>query len=265
MYINGNKLNVRRFSSGELKFLKSELDKFIVNNRVEILYVNEYSFFELMLVIKYYCGKDVLVDLVMGYLPYQRMDHKNRDELDTVNYVANIINELKLDSLTICEPHCKIDCFNDCKSFSYIGSMKNFVFKDVNFDENKDIVVLADKGGVERYKNIFNKVIYFNKVRDEDSGLIIKHEIVGGFNVCGKVVIVDDIISTGDTIVNIIEELINHNVKEIYIMSGHFENNKYNKRIFEYNEVRKVYSTNSLKKKGSKKLKLFDVKNLYKV
>ena len=93
-----------------------------------------------------------------------------------------------------------------------------------------------------------------------ETGLIVKHNIVG--EVKGKVVIVDDIISTGDTIVNIIDKLCELGVKEIYVLAGHIENNKYNRRILSYGNVLKVYSTNSLKKRGNRKMKLFDVKDI---
>ena len=96
-----------------------------------------------------------------------------------------------------------------------------------------------------------------------ESGLIIKHEIVGNVDVNKKFVIVDDIISTGDTLYNIIEELTRLGVKSIYVISGHIENNKYNKRIYEHKNVINVYSSNALKKKGIKKLKLFDVKDMF--
>lgn len=261
MYINGRKLKVRRYSSGELKFIKSDLNSYIIENRVKILYLGEYSLFELILVLRYYVENGVLVDLILAYLPYQRMDHKGRDELDTVNYVANMFNEMNLNSITICEPHCDVSSFKKVKNFSYVDCFKERVFKDIGFDCNEDTIVLTDKGGVKRYGKISRNNVYFNKVRDENSGLIVKHEIVG--NVRGKALIVDDIISTGDTIVNIIEELIKNEVKEIYILAGHIENNKYNKRIFEYENVIKVYSSNSLKKRSFSKLCLFDVKRLF--
>ena len=263
MYINGNKLKVRRYSSGELKLMKSTLNSYVVDNKVEILFIGEYSLFELLLVINYYINKKVLVDLILGYLPYQRMDHEGRNELDTVNYVVDIFNKLNLNSITICEPHCNISSFKNCKSFSYIKNMKETVFNDINFNCEKDIVVLAYKGGVKRYGDISKRIVYFNKVRDIDTGLIIKHEIVGNVNTDKKILIVDDIISTGDTIVNIIEELTRLGCEEIYVLSGHIENNKYNKRIFEYPNVKRVISTNSLKKKGTKKLKLYDVMEIF--
>lgn len=263
MYINREKLNVRRFSSGELKFLKSNLDKYIINNKVEILYTGKYSLFELLIVLKYYIKKDVLVDLIMAYLPYQRMDHEDIDELDTVNYVADIFNKLNLNSITICEPHCDISRFNNAKKVCYIDLIKEKVFEDINFNEEVDSIILADKGGVKRYGNISKNIVYFNKVRDIESGLIVKHEIVGNVDVNKNLVIIDDIISTGDTIVNIIDMLKGMGAKKIYVVAGHIENNKYNRRIFKYDEVIKVYSTNSLKKKPIKKLFLYDVKELF--
>lgn len=260
MYINGERLKVRRYSSGELKLVKSKLNKYIVNNNVKILYLGEYSVFELLIILKYYKSLNVKVDLILGYLPYQRMDHRGKDELDTVNYVLDIFDELNLNSLVVCEPHCDL---SGISVFSYINHIKDEVFEEIEFNIDEDIVVLTDKGGLKRYGDISKKCVYFNKVRDDESGLIVKHEIIGNVEVDKKVVIVDDIISTGDTIVNIVEELERKGVKSIYIMSGHFENNRYNKRLFDYNSVKKIYSTNSLKKKGNKKLKLFDIGEMF--
>ena len=260
MYINGRKLLVRRYSSGELKFIKSELDDYVVNNTANVLYVGDYDIFELLLVIKYYKKKNVCVNLVLDYLPYQRMDHEDRDELDTVNYVSAMFNELELNSITVCEPHCEVKGFNNVRVLSYVKLLKDKVFEEIRFDVNKDTVVLTDKGGLKRYGDIAKNAVYFNKERDLETGLIVKHNIVG--EVKGKVVIVDDIISTGDTIVNIIDKLCELGVKEIYVLAGHIENNKYNRRILSYGNVLKVYSTNSLKKRGNRKMKLFDVKDI---
>ena len=263
MYINSKKLKVRRFSSGELKLIRSDLDSYVEDGKVEVLYTNDFSLFELILILEYYLKKNITVDLILAYLPYQRMDHKDRDELDTINYVASIFNNMNLNSLTLCEPHCEISMFNNSKTFSYIKSIKKDVFKEIEFDEQNDIVVLTDKGGLKRYGDIARNIVYFNKVRDKDSGLIVKHEIVGNVDTSRKIVIVDDIISTGDTLVNIIDELNRLGAEKIYILSGHIENNKYNRRIFEYSSVKEVFSSNSLKKKSFKKLKLFDVKEMF--
>lgn len=262
MYINGHKLSARRFSSGEFKFLRSVLDSCVKNNKVKIIYENEYSFLELLMIVEYYKCKNILIDLILTYLPYQRMDHLDRDELDSVNYVLKILNKIGLNSLTVCEPHCEIDIFYNVEKFSYVRSLITYVYEDVGFVDGEDMVVLTDKGGVSRYGDLAKNVVYFNKVRDDNTGLIVKHEIVGQIKSGSKALIIDDIISTGDTIVNIIEELEKKGIKEIYVLSGHIENNKYNKRIFKYSSVVRVVSTNSLKKRSCDKLKLFSVIDL---
>ena len=247
-----------------MKLIRSELNSYINNNNeITILYLNEESIFELFIIIDYYkktCNK---INLILSYLPYQRMDHANRDELDTVQNVANIINGLNLNSVTICEPHTNIDAFKRANTFSYINNLKNQVFEKINFNNDIDTVVLADKGGLAKFGNLAQNIVYFNKVRDPETGLIIKHEIVGSINPGSKCLIVDDIISTGDTIVNIVDHLTTLNIQDIYIFSGHFEQNKYNLRLFKNNNVKKVFSTNSLTKKQTKKLQLFDVKDLF--
>ena len=262
MFINNQIFTPKRYSSGELKFVKSELNKYIVNNRVEILYENILSFFELLLVIKYYNSKNVKINLILSYLPYQRMDHKDRDELDTLTFVKQILKDLNLDSITICEPHCQIEKTDNIKVISFIQSIKNKVFEQINFNQKDDYIVLTDKGGYRRYGSLSKNVVYFNKERDLQTGLIVKQEIVGEIKPNKKILIVDDIISTGDTIVNIVEYLSKQNFNEIYIMSGHIENNKYNNRLQKYRNVKQIFSTNSLKKRGTKKLKLFDIKEI---
>ena len=133
------------------------------------------------------------------------MDHKGRDEVDTLKYVANIFNNYPINQLTICEPHSSITEFQNAKKFSLIKNIKDKVFKELTFNENDFTVVLTDKGSYKRYKDIFINKVYFEKVRDKNTGLIKKHNIVGAIRNCNKVLIVDDIISTGDTIINIVE------------------------------------------------------------
>lgn len=264
MYINDQKVTIKRYSSGELKFIKSDLNKYIINNKVRILYENELSFFELVLILKYYKNNNVIVDLILSYLPYQRMDHECIDELDTVNYVFDILNNLNLNSIAVCEPHCDVSKLNNCRVIGLVKNIKEKVFKEINFDEENDFVVLTDKGGVERYGKACKNIVYFKKVRDKATGLIISHELVGKIDKSKKFVIIDDIISTGDTIVNIINKLISLGVKEIYIISGHIENNKYNERIYGFSCVKGVYSSNSLLKEETEKMKLYDVYDIVK-
>lgn len=262
MYINGQKVTLKRFSSGELKLKKSHLNSFIKDNKVNIIYNNEESFLELMLIINYYINNSTKVNLTLSYLPYQRMDHRDTDELNTVDYMANILNSINLNCLTICEPHCEIDIFKNAKEFSFISALKSKVFKEINFNENTDTIILTDKGGLKRYGNFSKNVVYFNKERDKTTGLISKHNIASDINPSSKCLIVDDIISSGDTMLNIVDYLTSLNIKDIYILCGHFEKNKYNKRLSSNKNIKKIFSTNSLTKRQTGNLKLYNTKEI---
>ncbi len=261
MYINNKKIFIKRYSSGELKLLKSDLDKYIVDNAVEILFDNSHSFFELLLILDYYKNNKVKVNLILEYLPYQRMDHKGTNEVDTLSNVINILSSLNIDTITVCEPHCDLKEYSNYKSISLVEKIWKKVRADYKFNED-DIIVLTDRGGLKRYHFIKDNIVYFNKVRDPQTGLIVKHDIIGNITNKKRAFILDDIISTGDTIINIIDYLVNIGIDEIVVVSGHIENNKYNKRISNHKNVLCIYSTNSLKKKNSKKVKLYDVKEL---
>ena len=263
MYINGKIFSYKRYSSREIRLLNSNLLSYVQNGKVEILFDNKESFFELQLIIDYYISNKIIVDLLLSYLPYQRMDHKDRDEYNTVSSVYSLLSKYNLHSVTVCEPHCDIKEFDGWKEFSYIFNLKQKVFEEIGFDEQKDTVLFTDHGGQKRYSGFAKNNVYCEKKRDINTGLICEHSLVGNLNTKGKVLIVDDIISTGDTIVSVIEMLIKKSVKDIYIFSGHFENNKFNRRLFTFNEVKRVFSTNSLKKRPIGKLKLFDIGELF--
>ena len=63
-----------------------------------------------------------------------------------------------------------------------------------------------------------------------------------------------------ETIQNIVDN-ISKDI-EIYIVCGHFENNKYNLRLTQNPQIKAIYTSNSLNKKQFGNLKVFDIKDL---
>ena len=90
MIINNKKMNIKRYSSKEMKLQNDYLQSFIINNKVDIIYNNEISMFELLLILTYYKSLNVEVNLTLAYLPYQRMDHPNTNYTETIKCVASI-------------------------------------------------------------------------------------------------------------------------------------------------------------------------------
>jgi len=263
MYINNKPFTARRFSSGELKLLHQDLQGYVKNNKVNIVYNNdELSLFELMIIINYYTSKNIIVDLTLSYLPYQRMNHDNGYEVETLKHIANIFNNLKLNSLKVGEPHCKLNYFNNAQKINIIEKLFKKVCKEINFNLNSDILFFTDKGSREKFGHLSTNSVYSEKVRDKKTGLIAQYNLVGELKNANKILIVDDIISSGDTICEAIKQ-IKKNFKtsalpEIFILSAHYENNKYNKRLLENKYVKKIFSCNTLRKTEATKLKLYD-------
>jgi len=263
MYINGKRFVCKRFSSGELKLLHKDLMESVKEGKVKILYDGKgLTFFELLIIIKYYSSINIMIDLVLAYLPYQRMDHNNGYEVETLKLVADILNEMKLNSLIVCEPHCELTYFKNARSVSFVDLMFNKIAKEIVFDSKKDILFFTDKGSLKRFGHLGQNYVRCEKVRDKETGLIVSYNLIGEIKKEQKIIIIDDIISTGDTILNALNELKKYTNQKIYIICGHYEKNKYNKRLFENESIEKIFSTNSLFTRQNKKLKLFGVKQL---
>lgn len=259
MYINSKKFIPKRFSSGELKLLHDDL---VWGNfkEIDIIYNdNTISLLELYIIIKYYKERCFDVNLTLAYLPYQRMDHNNGYELETVKYIAQFFNELNLKSLKVCEPHCELNYFKNSSTISLVEPLFNILCD--NLDDY--VIFFTDKGSKKRYFNLKGKSVYAEKKRNKLTGLIESYEIMGDITGAKNVIIVDDIISTGDTILLAMENILKKSNCNIYIVCGHFEKNKYNKRLFCVKNLVKIYSSNSLIKSSfNSKLKLFDIKKL---
>lgn len=259
MLINNIDYEIPRFSSGEMKLRRKELQKLVKDNCVKILYNGQISFLELMLLIEYYKSQNTRVELTLSYLPYQRMDKNNEIEVTTIELVAHIINSLKLDKLFVCEPHCSLQNFNNVNKISLIDSLFEKIKNDINVTKS-DKICFPDMGAKNKYENLASNYIYFEKKRALSTGLIDSFQMIGNLNDTKRVVIIDDIISTGDTIQNIVDN-ISKDI-EIYIVCGHFENNKYNLRLTQNPQIKAIYTSNSLNKKQFGNLKVFDIKDL---
>jgi len=263
MFINGKKVKFPRYSSGELKLKHDLLKGLIKNNTISILYNNdELNLFELILIIKYYKNLGVEINLTLSYLPYQRMDHISEIEVTTLKLVAELFNSLDLNNLAICEPHANIDNFKNATKVSFVELILKKLEEQKQFSKETDILFFTDKGSLKRYGHLGKHFIVGEKVRDKQTGLIASYELKGDLKSSGRIIIIDDIISTGDTMICALEELQKQTKKPITIVAGHFEKNKYNKRLLKLEYVEKIYSTNSLTKRQSKKLKLFNVEEL---
>lgn len=209
-------------------------------------YVNHMSpddhYQDLKRVISAATGKAKRINVVMPYL-YEGRQHKKstRESLDCA-YALEELVEMGVSNIITFDAHdprvqnatplCGFDNFS-----AYYQFLKALLSseEDMIIDKDHTIVISPDEGALDR-------AIYFANVLGVDAGMfykrrdystivngknpIVAHEFLGE-NIDGKdVIIIDDIISSGESMLDTARQLKKMNAKRIYILAtfGQFNN-----------------------------------------
>ncbi len=169
------------------------------------------------------------VTLVIPYLGYQRQDHIFRSgEAVSLEVIVNLIKTLKVDSVISFDLHSlRIEEFFKAKRIKlyHLSALRVFA-KEIERMEGNDLVLVSpDMGGIRRIQLLSellgNKIpcISIDKDRNLNTGEVTSTKING--EVKKRAIIVDDVISTGKTLISAAELLKKNGVEEIYVMATH--------------------------------------------
>ena len=239
-------------------------------------YENDEELVTLMFLSKHYRNNYPYAQqlLAMWYVPNARMDRvKKSDEVFTLKYFCEIINDLGFDMVTVLDPHSNVTpaLLNHVvvESSKYVI---NRVVRDLDLHEN-DYVYFPDEGAAKRYADLFpgkRNILIGHKKRDWETGKIVGLEISGQegetfehghFQGC-SVLMIDDIISYGGTLAYSADELKRLGFKHIYAYATHVENSILDeekgtllKRLND-GTVERIYTTDSLYNGEHEKIKV---------
>lgn len=196
------------------------------------------------------------------FLPYTRQDRTyNLTSSLGSKLVAEIINNCGISKITTYDFHT-LQMEGYFKGQVYNLSAIPLFLEDIEkkFDKNDVVVVFPDAGSASRFKRFFDDTEYdiaiIQKVRKEGNILM---KILG--EVSGKtVIIIDDMIDSGGTIIEASKILENKNVKNIYVYATHGVLSCNNLKNLEDNSLIKLITiTNSIpqSKKLSNKFRIF--------
>ncbi|HSW96578.1 MAG TPA: ribose-phosphate pyrophosphokinase [Candidatus Saccharimonadales bacterium] len=167
---------------------------------------------------------------VVPYFGYQRQDHVFRDgEAVSLEVVIKMIESVGVDHFVSFDLHSvKIpELFTI--PVSHISALPTFAKKlrKMNGSLKETILVSPDKGGLRGIK-IFSELlggtpfIVLNKKRDTLTGVVTYEELdsnsIAGRN---RAIILDDMISSGSTIMPVAEMLTKHGIEEIDVFATH--------------------------------------------
>ncbi len=166
------------------------------------------------------------ITLVIPYLGYQRQDHIFRDgESVSIEVIINIIEGLGVNNVIAFDLHSiKIPEFFRVP-VTQLSALSLFAKEIKKMKTNDLVLVSPDMGGVRRIKLLAdlldNKIPYISieKNRDLNTGEVKSTKING--EVKKIAVIIDDVISTGNTLISAANLLKKNGAKEIYVMATH--------------------------------------------
>lgn len=181
----------------------------------------------LMMIQKCKLDRASKITVIIPYMAYARQDKEFvKGEVITIALLAKLIKYFNIFKLITVDIHSK-------ESLSYFSSniinvsaiplLARYVLD--NIDTDNMIVVSPDYGGflrAQKFAKILKKdVIYLNKNRNRQTG-DIKIETKHGGDLKGKkVIIVDDMISTGNSIIKSCELLKKKGVANIFVVCTH--------------------------------------------
>ena len=246
-----------RFGTGEAKAVFHESvrgkDLFILvdvcNNSITYNmngYTNHMSpddhYQDLKRIISAATGKARRINVIMPYLDEGRQHKRNtRESLDCA-YALEELMEMGVSNIVTFDAHdprvqnatplCGFDNFN--AYYQFLKALLNSE-EDMIIDKDHTVVISPDEGALDR-------AIYFANVMGVDAGMfykrrdystivngknpIVAHEFLGE-NIDGKdVIIIDDIISSGESMLDTAKQLKKMNAKRIFILAtfGQFNN-----------------------------------------
>ena len=206
------------------------------------------------------------VILAIPYLSYQRQDHMFREgEAVSLDVVAETLERVGVDVIITFDLHSiKIP-----EEFSipvhHLSALPLFAQEIEKIGKKDAVLVSPDMGGVRRIKIISEMLsdlpfASVEKSRNLSTGEISSTEIEG--IVARKVFIVDDMISTGKTIIASAELLAQKGAEEIYVFATHPVFSENAQALLSNGLIKKVYVTDSIALSPSKKFKNLKILSL---
>lgn len=208
-------------------------------------------------------GCDAIIYLYMPYIPNARMDRvKNDDEVFTLKWFANFINELNFERVVVLDPHSNVaTALIDNVLVVQPDELIQKVIDAIGAISGDDLLLCyPDEGAAKRYSELLEAEYIFGiKHRDWRTGKIERLELTTPEKVAGRIVlIVDDICSRGGTFTHTATALKAAGAKAIYLYVTHCENTILKGSVLTDGMIQHVFTTNSIYRGGHEKVTVLE-------
>lgn len=260
--IDGKEIVLNKFPDGT-PLLKPDIDfsKYEESKRATLTWHFESNeeMVAVMFLTKHLQRNGILfIDLVMPYIPNARQDRvKSSNDVFTLKYFAEFINDLAFDTVTVLDPHSSVSealiddiIIENPKKYinKAIASIEEFA--PTSKDDRKPLMAFyPDEGAMKRYSGLIPMAYAFGiKKRDWETGKILGLDAAGSTDLIpmSDVLIIDDISSRGGTFYHSAKKLKELGANHIYLYITHCEHTIFDGEIFKSGLIDKVFTTNSI-------------------
>jgi ribose-phosphate pyrophosphokinase len=224
------------------------------------------------------------ISAIIPYFGYARQDKQHLPkECVSIETICKILQTLGLKEILTCDIH-KEEAFNKfslpVKNISVMPALAPQIYKDLGLDKTTEqnfTIASPDEGGIIRaelfaknfYKNQNNqKLVSIKKKRHLTKAHYCEAVELKGDAQNRKVILIDDISTSGSTILNAVTLLEANGVNEVYVVIVHADFAKGVPEKFQNSKIQKVYTTNTIEKTVENldfydKVKVFDISKVF--
>ena len=198
---------------------------------------------ELLLLLDALSHEKARIHLFLTYFGYARQDHPNKGQAHAAQLIGGILERLALEKVWVVHAHStRLHDF-----FKFDDYIPYDMFADLA--QRSDVLVAPDAGALAVVMRIAAKVglpvvtVQKQRLEQEEVKIIAINGQVRG----KRVLIIDDMIATGSTIIKVAHLLHEQGAQEINVAATHgiFSNHAYEN--IEHSSIKALYVTNSLK------------------
>lgn len=205
---------------------------------------------------------------IIPYIPYSRADHIFRDgEAVPLEVVISMLEKAGLDRIIFVDPHTikMPEMFSiEVVNLSALGLFAEKI-KEIGFHKDSSVIVSPDMGGLRRMEQLSEMLeglsfVSIEKERNYESGNLSVSKVHG--EIKKTCFIIDDIISSGKTIAQAVEKLIELGAEKVYVFATHpiFAGDAVS--LLQNSKIDKVYVTDSLPVPEAKRFEKLEVLGL---
>lgn len=242
--INGTLFGNEEFHNGEVIYKDVPLKN--DRNIIEMCFENNKDITNLLMGVLWIRKEkpSCIIELLMEYIPYSRMDRKINEQIFSLDIFAALINSCNFNKVYVLDPHSQVS-LKSIKNIECLPLYSKVIMVKELF--NPDYIFYPDKGAYEKYPVILGglgvEYFYGTKVRDlSNKGKLIEesYELHNTPDLKNKkVLIVDDLVSMGGTALLAAKTLKRHGAKEVALYVSHCENGIFAGQLLKRQPIKK--------------------------